>query len=116
MMQYLGAPVIYQDERTLAAGETVNNVVEANRLVQLPRNGHLSLAVNGSATGLRVQMVVGSDEVITDSACNAFNRQIETDKDFMVRGIRVRAGQRVTLKISNPTAGSLTAYWRLVLK
>lgn len=109
-------PIVYQDQRTLAAGETVNNLVESNRLVQLPRNGWLSIAVNGSAAGLRVSAVIGNDEVLTDSAVNAFNRQIETDKDFIVTRIPVRAGERVTLKASNPTAGGLDILWRIVLK
>lgn len=112
----MNKPIVYQDEQSIGAGVTVNNAVQDNRLVQLPMNGTLALAINGSATGLRVTMVVGNDEVLTDSAVNSANRQIETDKDFIVTQIPVQAGQRVTLKVANPTAGALTAFYRLVLK
>lgn len=108
-------PIVYQDQQALAAGATVNNAIQDNRLVQAPLSGVLSLAINGSATGLRVSFVVSSDEVVTESAVNFAARQIEDDKDFIIRGVPVRAGDRVTLKISNPTAGSLTAYYRVVL-
>lgn len=108
-------PIVYQDEQSLGAGVTVNNAIQDNRLVQLPTSGVLSMAINGSAAGLRVSMIVGNDEVVTDSAVNGFNRQIETDKDFIIRGVPCRAGERVTLKISNPTAAPLTASYRVVL-
>lgn len=109
-------PIVYQDQTDLTAGQTINNVVESNRLVQLPRSGFLTVYLNGSATGMRASCVIGNDEVLTDSAVNGFNRQIEADKDFLVTRIPVMAGERVTLKISNPTAGTLTAFYRLVLK
>lgn len=114
-MRPFSRPIVYQDELSIGAGVTEPNVAKDNRLVQLPKSGRLGLAINGSAAGLRVQLTVGSDEVVTDSAVNAFNRSIETDKDFLVRGIPVSAGERVTLRISNPTAGALTATWRLIL-
>lgn len=109
-------PIVYQDQESLAAGATVNNLIQDNRLVQLPMSGFLSLAINGSATGLRVTMIVGNDEVLTDSAVNFANRQIETDKDFLVTQIPCRAGERVTLKVTNPTAGALDTFYRVVLK
>ena len=109
-------PIVFQENVSLAAGQTINNALEQSRLVQSPMDGFLSLAINGSAVGLRVQMIVGSDEVVTDSAVNGFNRSIEEDKDFLLRRIGTRAGERVTLKISNPTAGALTADLRVLLR
>lgn len=107
--------ITFQDSQTIAIGATVQNLLQDSRLVQAPRSGRFTLFMNGSAAGLRVQLIIGSDEVLIDSAVNAFNRFPQTDSDATVIGVPVQAGERITLKVSNPTAGALDVFFRAVL-
>jgi len=109
-------PLVYQAEETVAANSTVENAIQNIRLVQPPRDGVLTFFCQGSATGLKMTLLVDSDEVVLDSNIGFGNRYPEQDKDRIISGVYVRGGSRITLRFVNPTAGALTAFYRLNFK
>lgn len=111
-----GRPIVLQDTTALAATTPDENVLEKTRIVQMPRNGMVSLYICGDAIGLRARFSIGENDVLLDSAVNFANRYPETDKDGMFFRVPARSGDRLTLYLNNPTAGALNAYWRVVVE
>lgn len=83
----------------------------ANRQVEIPpASGYLEVAVEGSATGLLYDVIVGGQQVALAVAAGARNALPLVPDDLAVLNVEVIAGQRITLRVSNPTAGALSGF------
>lgn len=83
----------------------------ANRTIEIPpASGYLEVAVEGSATGLVFDLIVGGQQVALAVGAGARNALPIVPDDLSVVNVEVFAGQRITLRISNPTAGALSAF------
>lgn len=93
----------------VAAGATNDNVLQGSQFEFLPYNALLEFAVNGSAAGLFTDIYSGQDTLIENGAVNALNRFGVYPDDFDLTDVAA-AGERVKVRIRNPTAGALTAF------
>lgn len=101
---------------SIAANTTNPSLFGQTRFEYASVNGFLNIYLNGSALGLTARLIIGSNEVIESSQVNAQNRMPVVPDDLLFGGIQVRAGQRITLEVSNTTAGALTAFARLEME
>lgn len=83
----------------------------ANRQIEIPPvSGYLEVAVEGSAVGLLYDVIVGGQQVVLGAGAGARNALPVVPDDLNVVNAEVIAGQRVTLRIVNPTAGALNGF------
>jgi len=83
----------------------------ANRQIEIPPfAGYLEVGVEGSATGLVYDLIVGGQQVALAVGAGAGNALPVVPDDLSTVNAEVFAGQRITLRISNPTAGALNGF------
>lgn len=111
-------PIVVQDTQSLLTATQVENALEAKRIVQMPRDGVVSLYLLADATGLRARFSIAEQDILLDSEVSfpSAARSIETDKDGVFFRVRALAGQRLILFFNNPTAGTLVAKYRVVIE
>lgn len=107
--------LVVQDSNSIAANATNANVIANTRLEFAPEDGMIDIYVNGSALGLDVRALIDGNEVIERTSVNAQNRFPVVPDDILMGSVEVLAGQKVTIEISNTTAGALTEFHRVEL-
>ena len=108
------SPVI-TNATSIAADSTSANLLAGDINEFLGRASVVSLFCTGAATGLRAQLLIGSDVVIDDQPISDANRFPITPDDFLSRGGGL-PGDRLTLRFRNTTAGAIIAEWRLAIE
>lgn len=101
---------------SIAANSTNPSLFGSTRFEYAPDSGYLALFTNGSALGLTFRLLVGGNEIVETSEVNAQNRFPVIPDDLSAGGIWVSAGQRITVEVTNTTAGALTIFARLELE
>lgn len=100
-----------QDSVSVASNSVSPNQV-LGQLFEFQRQGSpLQLLATGSATGLRVSLLAGMP-VVNDQAIGLLNRFPIIPDDRIWQG-RCATDCRIVLTFRNPTAGALTAFWRI---
>lgn len=83
----------------------------ANRQIEIPPfAGYLEVAVEGSAQGLVYDLIIGGQQNALGVGAGARNALPIVPDDLSTVNSEVYAGQRITLRITNPTAGPLNAF------
>ncbi len=100
---------------SIAADSTSANLLAGDINEFLGRPSVVSLFVTAAAVGIRAQLLVGKDVVIDDQQVSDANRFPQTPEDFLSRGGGL-AGQRLTLRFRNTTAGALIVEWRVSIE
>lgn len=112
-------PVIIQDEISIAANATVENVIASNtgaqRYIRAPYNALGQLMAGQSATGLRFELVVDGETVLDASDVGVLATSITVPDNILVEQFRIRQGGQLVLKVTNTTAGVLTAKYRITM-
>lgn len=98
-----------QKTAAIAAGGEVENVLAGSQFEFLPWNAFIEFAVNGSAAGLLVDIYSGQDVLAEGSAVNTVNAFPKYPDDFMLNDVAA-GGERIKVKVRNPTAGALTYF------
>ena len=106
---------VFQGQAVIAAGDTDVDVIANKRFRIVDENSFGELLMTGSAIGLQAQMFVGKANVMEKSDISAANRIPQDPQDKLMDEIEIRAGQQLQLPVSNPTAGDLTVFWKIVL-
>jgi len=104
--------LVHQNSVSIAANATNANVFSNTRLEFAPEDGEMALYLIGSATGLTARALIDGDEVIENTALSTANRFPLVPDDLLQSGIRIGQGEKLTVEISNGTAGALTAFFR----
>jgi hypothetical protein len=104
--------MLIQGSAALAAGAVIENAFAGSQFEYLPRNSVLRFAINGSAAGLLADAYSGQDILTESMQVNSANRFPVNPDDFILDDVAA-AGERIKLKIRNPTDGALTAFWAL---
>jgi len=99
-----------QDSVSVAANAVSANVLAGQLYEFVPRGTQVTLAVTGSATGLRCTLIANIP-LVNDQAINLQNRFPLIPDDILFSG-RVSAA-RLVLTARNSTAGALTFFWRV---
>lgn len=95
----------------IAAGGVVDNVLAGSAFEFLPSNAIISMGVNCGA-GMLGTLNVGATAVVEESVM-ATGTDFPTIPDDMFYTFAGAQGDRLTLRLRNPTAGALN-YWVLV--
>lgn len=98
-----------QQSAALAGGAVVENVLAGSQFEFLPYNAALQFAINGSAAGLLCDVYSGQDVLAERFQVNAINRFPIFPDDYTLDDI-AGAGERVKVRIENPTGGALTYF------
>ena len=99
-----------QDSVSVSANAVSTNVLAGQLYEIVPTGTRVTLAVTGSATGLRATLIANIP-VMNDQAINLQNRFPLIPDDIIYTGV-VRAC-RLVLTARNTTAGALTFFWRV---
>jgi hypothetical protein len=99
-----------QDSVSVAANGVSTNQLAGQLYEFVPNGTRVTLAVTGSATGLRCTLVANIP-VVNDQAINLQNRFPIIPDDIMYTGTVRQC--RLVLTARNTTAGALTFFWRV---
>ena len=102
------APVQLVAEISIAANATNDNVMRDQQYQTAPFDGYLTLRDTGSATGLRRSLLISGRSIVDRGFVNTNNRVPIVPDDLVTTNIPIRAGQQITLPVSNTTGGALT--------
>lgn len=83
----------------------------ANRQIEIPPfSGYLEVGLEGSAAGLTYDLIVGGQQIALGVAAGATGALPVLPDSLSTVNAEVIAGQRITLKVNNPTAGALSGW------
>lgn len=98
-----------QRSDSIAANTVNDNVIAGNQYEFAPARSIVEFAINGSATGLEVDILIGSRTVITRMLPSLQNRFGVYPDDFPIKGA-AQFGERVIVRVRNTTGGALTVF------
>lgn len=101
------------DSAAVAAGATVANACTGKLYEFIGQASMVSVGLCGSALGLTATIIVGTRTLLDNEPISGANRFPVIPDDFIVEAEPGLPGERVTVKINNPTAGALTYYMRV---
>ena len=94
-------------EESVAANETVANLISGSSFEFLRGNAVVSIAIVGSATGLVASIQSGSDIVLEEAPLLVKTTMPTIPDDFYFNDVGV-SGDRLVIRVRNTTAGALT--------
>lgn len=100
-------PVI-QKETSIAAGAVADNLLAGSAFEFLRQNSLVSIGLTQSATGMFATIQSGSD-IIAEEFSPAIKTLYPVIPDEMYYSDVGSAGDRLVIRVRNPTAGALTA-------
>lgn len=105
---------IMQDSVAVGAGATNSNVLSGKQLRRIPLDTAAVIRVfdDGSATGLTRSFSVNNVNEVEEGLVGATNR-IPQKEDQVADNVVAGPGAELQLKVSNPTAGALTYFYRV---
>lgn len=103
---------VMTDRQSVAANGTIDNAVAGKIAEFLPENSVISLFAQGSASGMRMSLIIGGEVVLDDQEIGNLGRVPITPDDFVVQGAGF-AGDRLILRYRNTTAGAVEALSRI---
>lgn len=112
-------PVIIQDDVSIAANTTVENVIAVNtgaqRYIRAPYDALGKLLISQSATGLRFELVVDGETLMDSSDAN-ISAVLNIPDNLVIDQFFVRTGGQMVLRVTNTTGGALVAHYRISLE
>jgi hypothetical protein len=100
---------LIQKTASLAANATIDNVITGDQYEFLPFNALLEFGINGSATGLVMDVYSGSDSLCESAAVSLANRMPIYPDDYTLTDVAA-AGERIKVRLRNTTGGALTYF------
>lgn len=103
-------PTMTATNAALGAGATESPL--AGKLYEFvpPPGAGISVAINGSAVGLTGTVTIGGRTILDNEPCGLANRFPIVPDDYIVAGEPGLGGERVIIRVTNPTGGAL-GYW-----
>lgn len=115
----MSTPVVIQDEVSVAANATVENVIASNtgaqRYIRAPFNAIGQVLAALSATGLRFELVVDGETILDSSDVRQSTAGVQVPDNIIVEQFFCRQGGQLVLRVVNSTGGALTAKYRITL-
>lgn len=105
-------PVI-QKKVSIAANTTESNILAGENFEFLPYDAQVEFGMNQSATGLAVDIHSGQD-LLCDSMEPLISATYPNNEEMDFRDLAA-AGERMTVKVTNTTAGALDLYYRVIV-
>lgn len=104
---------VMQRDTSIAAGGVDTQLLDGTRYERPPVDSILKVLMSASATGLLRQLYVDTDSIAPPSVVNPTNRMPQDPFDTTIEGVEVPADKLISLSVSNPTAGALSAAWKV---
>lgn len=112
-------PVIIEDNISIAAGATNDNVIASNsslrRYLRSPFAANGKFMATQSATGLRVSVDYGAKNVIDNSDMRV-GTDMQDPLDVINSNWHPSEGDQLVVRVTNPTGGALSIRYRIVLE
>lgn len=105
---------LIQSSAVIALGAVNDNLLQGSQFEFLPYDASLRFALNGSATGLVADVYSGQDVLSEQMGINSLNRVPINPDDFLLSDVAA-AGERIKIRVRNPTGGSLTVFFALMI-
>lgn len=103
-----------QNSAVIALQSANDNVLAGSQFEYLPFDAYIEFGVQGSLTGLLMDIYSGTDVLCESYAVPLQNRFPIYPDDFAFSD-EALAGDRLKIRIRNTTAGSITAFWNVRL-
>jgi len=111
-------PIVIEDSIAIAAATVIDNVINSNssliQYLRVPFNCRGAFAGVISATGIRVDVSIGTRNAISDSDLRV-GTDLQVPLDVVNDAFFGEAGQTIIVRASNTTGGSLTLKYKLIL-
>lgn len=106
--------MVMTDVQSVAANTTTANILagKANEFVQEASIAQIGICA--SAVGLRASVVIGNEVVVDDQEVSAANHMPLFPDDILAEG-GAFAGDRITIRLHNTTAGAITGFTKVNL-
>lgn len=101
-----------QGSVSVPAQSANDNVLSGSQFEYLPYDAELEFGVQGSATGLLIDIYSGVDVLCEGYAVPLQNRFPIYPDDFAFTDYAA-AGDRLKIRVRNTTAGALTVFWNV---
>lgn len=96
-------------------GLTIADILVNNVLAILPRRSRVSVALVASATGLLIDVNVGTRQIAPSMIPSEANRVPVIPDDIQVRFI-AEAGERIIIRVVNPTGGTIRLNYAVIIE
>lgn len=106
--------MVMTDVQSVAANTTTANILagKANEFVSEP--SVVTIGIAASAVGLKATVVIGTEVVVDDQEVSSINRMPQFPEDALAEG-GAFAGDRITVRLHNTTAGAITGFTKINL-
>lgn len=101
-----------QSSVSIPATSVNNNVIAGDQFEFSPVRALLDFGLVASATGLEVDVLIGTESVITRLLPSTANRVPIVPDDFTLRA-GILPGQRIIVRVRNTTGGALTLFYTI---
>lgn len=105
-------PVI-QKKTAIAANSVESNILAGENFEFLPYDAEVQFGFNQSATGLTIDAHSGQD-LLCDAVEPLISATYPNNEEMDFSDI-AGAGERLTVKVTNTTGGSLDLYYRIII-
>lgn len=103
---------VMTDRQSVGANAVVTNVLSGKLHEFLATASVVRLFATGSAVGLNVSFLVGSESYVQDQEVNSQNRLPIIPDDFVGEGVG-GPGERILVSFRNTTGAAITAFTRI---
>lgn len=103
---------VLTDRQSVAANTTIANVLTGKSQEFVPEPSIVRLFMTGSAVGLFVTFLCGTEVVVEDQEVSSANRFPLVPDDYVAECGAIR-GDRIVIKVRNSTAGAITSIARV---
>lgn len=102
--------MLIQNSVSIGGTSEVANLISGSQFEFLPFNALLEIGLVASATGIIVNVTVGTNTLLFESAPSLQNRFPVYPDDYSLNET-VLAGSRLVIKARNTTGGALTVFY-----
>lgn len=106
--------MVMTDVQSVAANTTTGNILAGKANEFVAEASIAQIGICASAVGLRASVVIGNEVVVDDQEVSAANHMPLFPDDILAEG-GAFAGDRITIRLHNTTAGAITGFTKVNL-
>jgi len=107
--------VMQQGPISIGIGAVDTQILNGLRYERAPVDCVMDLFMTMSAAGLLRQCYVDQDRIAPATPFSTQNRMPQDPFDMTLMGIEVPGDKEIQIPVSNPTAGALNVFWKMIL-
>lgn len=106
--------MVMTDVESVAANTTTANILAGKAMEFIPEPSVVQIGITASAVGLKATVIIGQEVVVDDQEVSGINRMPQFPEDVLAEA-GAFAGDRITVRLHNGTAGALTGFTKINL-